>query len=59
MGSPEASSREDRDAVDLPPADCTSQATTQAIVDVLPQLLSPPSVTDISTASPSQQEFDA
>ena len=57
VGSPKASSREDKDTVDLPPADCASQATTQAIVDVLPQLL--PSVTDIATASSSQQEFDA
>ena len=49
-GSPEASSREDKDAVDLPLVDCASQATSQAIVDVLPQLLPRPSVTDISTA---------
>ena len=58
VDSPKASSREDKDTVDLPPGDCASQATTQAIVDVLPQLL--PSVTDIiATASSSQQEFDA
>ena len=36
-----------------------SQAITQAIVDVLPQLLPLPSVTDMATASPSQQEFEA
>ena len=59
VGGPDASSHEDKDVVDFPPADCTSQATTQAIVDVLPQLQPLPSVTDISTASPSQQEFDA
>ena len=53
-----ASSREDNDALDLSPVDRTSQATTQAIVDVLPQLLPLPSVTDIATASPSQQELD-
>ena len=29
------------------------------IVDMLPQLLPLPSVTDIATASPSQKEFDA
>ena len=59
VGSPEASSREDKDVLDLPPADYASQATTHAIVDVLPQLQPLPSVTGISTASPSQQEFDA
>ena len=57
-GSPKASSREDNDALDLSPVDRTSQATTQAIVDVLSQLLPLPSVTDIATASPSQQELD-
>ena len=59
VGSPKASSCEDKDILDLPPADYASQATTQAIVDVLPQLQPLPSVTDISTASPSQQGFDA
>ena len=58
-GSPKASSRKDKDALALPPVDRASQATTQAIVDVLPQLLPLPSVTDIAAASPSQQEFDA
>ena len=59
MGSPKASSREDKDVLDLPPSDYASQATTHAVVDVLPQLLPLPSVPDISTASPSQLEFDA
>ena len=54
-GSPKASSCEDKDALDPSPVDRTSQA----IVDVLPQLLPQPSVTDIATASPSQQELDA
>ena len=54
-----ASSDEDKDVLDLPPLDRASQATTQVIVDSLPQLLPPPSVTGIATASPSQQEFDA
>ena len=58
-GSTKASSQENKDAIDLPPVDRTSQAITQAIVDVLPQLLPLPSVTDIATASPSQQEFEA
>ena len=58
-GGPKASSREDKDALGLPPVDCASQATAMAIVDVLPQLLPLPSVTDIATASPSQKEFDA
>ena len=58
-GSPKASSREDKDALDLPPVDRASQATAMAIVDVLPQLLPLPSVTDIATVSPSQEEFDA
>ena len=58
-GSPKASSREDTDALDLPPVDCASQATAMAIVGVLPQLLPLPSVTDIATTSPSQKEFDA
>ena len=49
--SPKTSPREDKDALDLPPVDCASRATTQAIVDVLPQLLPLPSVTDIATAS--------
>ena len=50
-GSPKTSLHEDKDALDLPPVDCASRATTQAIVDVLPQLLPLPSVTDIATAS--------
>ena len=58
-GGPKACSHEDKDALDLPPVDRASQATTQAIVDVLPQLMPLPSVTDIATTSPSQQEFDA
>ena len=57
-GSPKTSLREDKHALDLPPLDRASQATTQSIVDALPQLLPPPSVTDIATASLSQQEFD-
>ena len=57
-GNPKASSREDTDALDLPPVDCASQATAMAIVDVLPQQLPLPSVADIATASPSQKEFD-
>ena len=57
-GSPKASSCEDKGALELPPLDRASQATTQAIVDVLPQLLPLPSPTDIATASPSQQELD-
>ena len=59
VGSPKASSCEDKDALDLPSEGQESQATTQAIADVLPQLLPLPSVTDIGTASLSQQEFDA
>ena len=59
QSSPKTSSREDKDALDLPPVDRASQATAMAIVDVLPQLLPLPSVTDIATTSPSQQEFDA
>ena len=35
-GSPKVSSREDKDALDLPPVDRASQATAMAIVDVLP-----------------------
>ena len=58
-GSPKPSLREDKHALDLPPVDRTSQATTQSNVDALPQLLPPPSVTDIATASLSHQEFDA
>ena len=58
-GSPKASSREDKDALDLPPVDCASQATAMAIVDVLPQLQPLQSVADIATASPSQKDFDA
>ena len=58
-GTPKASSCEDKGALELPPVDRASQATTQAIVDVLPQLLPLPSVTDIATTSPSHQEFDA
>ena len=54
-GSPKASSREDKDTPDLPSLDPTNQATTTAIVNVLPKL---PPITDIVTASPSQQEFD-
>ena len=50
---------EDKDVLELPPVARASQATTQAIVDVLPQLLPLPLVTDIATTSPSQQEFDA
>ena len=57
-GSPKPSLREDKHALDLPPVDRTSQATTQSNVDALPQLLPPPSVTDIATASLSQQVFD-
>ena len=53
-GTPKASSCEDKGALELPPVDRASQATTQAIVDVLPQLLPLPSITDIATASPSQ-----
>ena len=59
VGSPKASSHGEKDAVDLPPVDQASQAATQAIIDVLPQLQPLPSVADITTASPSQQEFDA
>ena len=58
-GSLKASSRQDKDALDLSPVDCASQATAMAIVDVLPQQLPLPSVADIATASPSQKEFDA
>ena len=58
-GSPKASSREDKDALDLSPVDCASQATAMAIIDVLPQQLPLPSVADVATASPSQKEFDA
>ena len=58
-GSPKAISREDKDALDLPPVDCASQSIAMAIVDMLPQLLPLPSVTDIATVSPSQKEFDA
>ena len=57
-GSPKTSLREDKDALDLPSVDRASQVTTQSNVDALPQLLPPPSVTDIATASLSQQEFD-
>ena len=57
--SPEAGSRENIDTLDIPPVGRASQAITQAIVDVLPQLLPLPSVTDMATASPSQQEFEA
>ena len=42
----------DKDALDLFPLDRASQATTQINVDALPQLLTPPSVTGIATASP-------
>ena len=35
-GITKASSREDKDALDLPPVDHASQATAMAIVDVLP-----------------------
>ena len=38
--------------------DRASQAITQAIIDVLPQLLPLATVTDVVTASPSQQEFE-
>ena len=58
-GSLKASSHEDKDALDLPPVDCASRETAMAIVDVLPQLLPLPSVTDTATASPSQKESDA
>ena len=34
--SPKASSREDKDALELPPVDRASQATAMAIVDLLP-----------------------
>ena len=34
--SPKASSREDKDALELPPVDRTSQATAMAIADLLP-----------------------
>ena len=37
-GGPKACSHEDKDTLDLPPVDCANQVTTQAIVDVLPQL---------------------
>ena len=57
-GSSQACSREDKNALDLPPVDCASQVTTQAIVDALPQLQPLPSVTDMATVSRSQQEFD-
>ena len=57
-GGPKACSHEDKDALDPPPVDCANQVTTQAIVDVPPQLQPLPSITDIATASPSQQEFD-
>ena len=58
-GAKATSSREDSDVLDLLPVDRASQATAMAIVDVLPQLLPLPSVTDIATASPSEKEFDA
>ena len=58
-GSPKASSREDKDALDLSPMDGVSQATAMAIIDVPTQLQPLPSVADIATASPSQKEFDA
>ena len=55
QGSTKAGLCEDKGALELlPPVDRASQATTQAIVDVLPQLLPLPSITDIATASPSQ-----
>ncbi|KAN0140442.1 hypothetical protein V8E53_001651 [Lactarius tabidus] len=60
-GSTKASSREDhhKDALDIPPIDRASGASTMAIVDVLPQLPPLPSVTDKAIASLSPQEFDA
>ena len=58
-GGPNAtSSREDKDGLDLPPVDRASQTTTQAIVDVLPQLLSLHSLTDTAATSPPQQKVD-
>ena len=57
-GIPKTSLHEDKDVLDLPLVDRVSQSTTQSIVDALPKILPPPSVTDIATASLSQQEFD-
>ena len=54
-GSLKASSREDKGTPDPPSVDRASQATATAILNVLPQL---PPITDIVTASPSQQELD-
>ena len=58
-GAEATSSREDNDDLDLLPADRASQTTTQAIVDVLPQLLSLHSLTDTAATSPPQQKVDA
>jgi hypothetical protein len=57
-GGPEASSHEDKDALDSPSANRAIQATTMTILD---RPLSPtlPSATDIAIDSPSQQVLDA
>lgn len=59
VGSPKASSREDKDALDLPPADRPSEANTMATVAVPPQLPSLPPASVMVVGDSSQQEFDA
>ena len=58
-GSLKASSRDDKDALDLPLADRPCEANTLATGDVLPQLLPPPPPSVMVIEGSSQQEFDA
>ena len=58
-GSLKASSREDKDTLDLPPVDRPCEANAMATVDVLPQLLPPPPASVMVVEGSSEQEFDA
>ena len=57
-GRPKTSSREDKDALDLPPVDRASEANTMA-TDVFPQLPPLLPANDVVVEGSSQQEFDA